>query len=166
MEEFPRVTLYTDGACPYSGSRAKCGGWANILIFGGQEIIRVGREYPSTSNRMELIALIDGLQALTVPCEVTFYSDSKILVRGTNEWLDLWVKRHWKAHQDNPVANQDLWQKVIASKHIHSVRGIWIRGHTGPYYSGRTVHHEYNERCDLMAVAQSVRMSEEKRRET
>lgn len=162
MSELPRVVLYTDGACPIDGKRAQCGGWANITLWNGQEIVRLGREYPSTSSRMELVALIDGLQALLVPCEVVFYSDSQYLVKGVNEWLDGWIKRGWRRSDRAKLANQDLWEKIAASRHIHSVKGVWIAGHIGPYYAGRTAHHTYNERCDQMAVQQSLKMSLEK----
>lgn len=162
MPDLPRVRLYTDGACPVKGPRAQCGGWANIIIWDEKETIRVGREYPSTNSRMELMALVDGLQALTVPCDVTFYSDSEYVVLGTNVWLDLWLKRRWRVNGNKPVVHKDLWEQVVLSKHIHNIKGIWIRGHLGPYTTERTIHHSWNERCDQMAVAQSLRMMKER----
>lgn len=162
MSALPSVTIYCDGACPSSGPRAQCGGWSNIIIWDGQETVRVGREYPSTNNRMELLSLIDALQALVVPCEVTFYSDSELLVNGTNHHLNAWIKRNWHSSDYQKIKNRDLWEKVDASRKIHHIQGCWIKGHIGPYFVGRTIHHDYNERCDEMAVAQSIRMSKEK----
>lgn len=164
MAEMPKITMYTDGACPIDGPRTKCGGWANIVLWNGEETVRIGREYPSTNNRMELTALIDGLQSLVVPCEVVFYCDSKYVVNGTNQWLNTWIRKGWRKGSvgGGKIINQDLWEKVAASKKIHKVHGIWVAGHTGPYFVGRTIHHDYNDRCDQMAVQQSLRMSMEK----
>ena len=99
----------------------------------------------TTNNRMELLAAIVGLEALKKPSTVELTSDSKYLVDAFNQkWIDGWIKRGWKGSNKQPVKNQDLWKRLLKAKEPHSVKFIWVKGHNG---------HEFNERCDQMAVA-------------
>ena len=141
------IKIYTDGAC--SGNPGK-GGYGTILIAEDEN----GRVHKkeitqgfavTTNNRMELLAAIVGLEALKRPCDVELTSDSKYLVDAFNQkWVDGWVKKGWKGANKQPVKNQDLWKRLIEAKKNHNVKFIWVKGHNG---------HEFNERCDEMAVA-------------
>ncbi len=137
-----KVTLYTDGAC--SGNPGK-GGYAAILIYKGLEKEIVGGEEVTTNNRMELAAVINGLEALKEPCLVEVYSDSQYVVGAMNEgWLDVWRKNGWKTSAKKPVKNPDLWQKLYELTLKHKVTFIKVKGHAD---------NEYNNRCDQLAVS-------------
>ncbi|MBQ8606100.1 MAG: ribonuclease HI [Clostridia bacterium] len=136
-----KVTIYSDGAC--SGNPGP-GGFGTILVYNGQEkCISEGFE-STTNNRMELLGAITGLEALREPCEVTIVSDSKYLCDAINQgWLESWKARGWKKADKKPVLNPDLWQRLDKLLSVHNVTFEWVKGHDG---------HEYNERCDKMAV--------------
>ena len=136
------VTLYTDGAC--SGNPGP-GGWGAILEFNGHEKELSGGEINTTNNRMELTAVIRGLQALKEPCIVELYSDSKYVIDAFNQnWIDGWIQKGWKRGKNEPVKNIDLWKRLLKAKEGHQVTFIWVKGHNG---------HDYNERCDALATA-------------
>ena len=136
------VDIYTDGACRGNPGR---GGWGAILVCDGKEKVLSGGEPMTTNNRMELIAAIEALSALKVPCEVTLTSDSKYLTDAINlGWLKSWRARGWKKADKTPVLNPDLWQKLAELLEMHRVTFVWVRGHDG---------HPYNERCDALATA-------------
>ena len=98
----------------------------------------------TTNNRMELMAAIVGLEALTRPCEVELYSDSKYLTDAFNKkWIDGWIKKNWKRGKNEPVKNRELWERLLKAKAPHQVAFIWVKGHDG---------HEMNERCDTLAT--------------
>lgn len=138
----PSVRLYTDGAC--SGNPGP-GGWAFILRHeaSGKQIERSGGEPATTNNRMELMAIVMGLRALTRPARVRLVSDSEYALKGLGQWLEGWKRRGWKTAGKQPVKNQDLWEELDALAGGHSVEFEWIRGHAG---------HAENERCDQLAV--------------
>ena len=138
-----KVTLYSDGAC--SGNPGP-GGFGTILVFGKHEkCISQGFEN-TTNNRMELLGAIVGLEALTEPCEVTVISDSKYLCDAINKgWLESWKQKGWRKADKKPVLNPELWQRLDKLLQVHSVTFEWVKGHNG---------HEYNERCDQMAVGE------------
>ena len=137
-----KVELYTDGACRGNPGR---GGWGAILVYGGKEKELSGGEPMTTNNRMELMAAIEGLAALRVPCEVTLTSDSKYLVDAINKgWLESWKKNGWKKADKSAVLNVELWKKIDMLLAVHDVSFVWVHGHTG---------HPYNERCDALATA-------------
>lgn len=137
----PEVTVYTDGAC--SGNPGP-GGWAAILSFAGVEKELSGFEAHTTNNRMELLAAIEGLKALTRPCRVELYSDSAYLVSAFNlGWIDNWQKNGWRNAAGNPVSNPDLWQALLGEMERHDVTLIKVKGHSD---------NEMNNRCDKMAV--------------
>jgi ribonuclease HI len=139
----PHVLLFTDGAC--SGNPGP-GGWAYILRHpaSGSEREDAGGEKHTTNNRMELLAVINGLRALTSPSRVEVYSDSQYVLNGLNEWMDNWKKRGWKTASKQPVKNQDLWEMLDELRATHALTYHWIKGHN---------EHPENERCDKMAVA-------------
>ena len=139
----PHVHLFTDGAC--SGNPGP-GGWAFILRHPatGKEIERSGGENPTTNNRMELQAVIEGLATLNKPTNVELFSDSQYVLNGLKEWMDSWKKRGWKTADKKPVKNQDLWQTLDGLRSTHHLKFHWVRGHN---------EHPENERCDALAVA-------------
>jgi len=140
-ESTPIVEIFTDGAC--SGNPGP-GGWGALLRVGSVEKELSGGENPTTNNRMELVAAIRGLEALTRPSQVKLYTDSQYVQKGITEWLLGWVKRGWKTADKKPVKNADLWQRLDEARAKHKVDFIWVRGHNG---------HEENERVDRLAVA-------------
>lgn len=142
-----KVTIYTDGAA--RGNPDGPGGYGTIIAYvdpNGQEHIREysGGFKKTTNNRMELMAAIIGLEALTKPCEVELYSDSQYLVKAfTEHWLDGWIKKGWKRGKNEPVKNVDLWQRLLKAVQPHKVTFRWVKGHDG---------HPQNERCDVLAT--------------
>jgi ribonuclease HI len=137
-----KIELYTDGACRGNPGR---GGWGAILVYGDKEKELSGGEPMTTNNRMELMAAIEGLAALRVPCEVTLTSDSKYLVDAINKgWLESWKKNGWRKADKSAVLNVELWKKIDMLLAVHDVSFVWVHGHTG---------HPYNERCDALATA-------------
>lgn len=149
MTEKTKVTLYTDGAC--SGNPGT-GGYGAILVHvdadGNKHEKELSEGYKTTTNnQMELLAVIVGLEALKKPCNVTVYSDSKYVVDAfNNKWIDGWIAKGWRTAGKSPVKNIELWQRLLKAKEQHDVEFIWVKGHAG---------HEYNERCDALAVAAS-----------
>ena len=136
-----KVEIFTDGAC--SGNPGP-GGWGTILRSGGVEKELSGNEKDTTNNRMEMMAVIVGLEALTEPCEVTITTDSQYVMKGMMEWLPGWKKRNWKTAAKKPVKNVDLWQRMEKAALKHALEWEWVRGHQG---------HVENERADALAVA-------------
>lgn len=141
--ELPHVELYTDGAC--SGNPGP-GGWAFVLRHpsSGKELEHSGGEKATTNNRMELIAVIEGLSSLSRSSRVELYSDSQYVLNGLKEWMDAWKRRGWKTADKKPVKNQDLWERLDDLRGRHEISFHWIRGHS---------EHPENERCDKLAVA-------------
>ena len=144
-----KVQLFTDGAC--SGNPGP-GAWAAILRHGTTEKELAGGEMDTTNNRMELTAVIRGLQALKEPCEVQITSDSTYVVHTIEKgWLNTWRANGWRKADKKPVLNRDLWEELLPLLAEHVVRFHWIRGHAG---------HAENERCDALAVAYYTEMKE------
>jgi ribonuclease HI len=141
-----KVDIYTDGAC--RGNPGK-GGWGAVLVYNGREKELSGGERETTNNRMELTAAIKALRQLREPCEVTLTSDSKYLIDAiTKGWVRSWKAKGWKKSDGKPALNSDLWEKLLTLLEIHTVKFVWVRGHNG---------HEYNERCDRLAVSAAER---------
>jgi ribonuclease HI len=134
------VELFTDGAC--SGNPGP-GGWGAILRAKGQEKELSGSEKDSTNNRMELMAVIAGLEALKRPCKVTITTDSQYVMKGMTEWIKGWKAKNWKTAAKKPVKNAELWQRLDTAIAPHDVDWQWVRGHDG---------HPENERADQLAV--------------
>jgi ribonuclease HI len=139
------VRLYTDGAC--LGNPGP-GGWAYILRHeaSGDDKEVSGGEDQTTNNRMELTAVIEGLRALTEPCDVVLIGDSQYVLKGLSEWMEGWKRRGWRKADKKPVQNVELWQDLDEVKAEHNIKVEWVRGHTG---------HPENERCDSMAFAEA-----------
>jgi ribonuclease HI len=139
--ERPPVEIFTDGAC--RGNPGP-GGWAAILRYRGTEKELSGGEPQTTNNRMEMMAAIAALEALTRPCPVKLYTDSQYLRDGIMRWLPAWKVRDWRTADKKPVKNVDLWQRLDAAAQPHQIEWIWVRGHAG---------HPENERADALARA-------------
>ena len=134
------VVIYTDGAC--SGNPGK-GGYAAILMYRGAEKVVSGGELLTTNNRMELTAIIRGLQALKERCRVKLYSDSAYVVNAVNNgWLFEWKKKGWRTLGKEDVKNVDLWEELLRLLTAHSVKFIKVKGHSD---------NELNNRCDTLA---------------
>mgnify|MGYP004467214035 CR=1 FL=1 len=141
------VKIFTDGSA--RGNPDGPGGYGTILQYVDgkgtlhERIYSQGYE-KTTNNRMELMAAIVGLEALTRPCEVELYSDSQYLINAFNQhWIDGWIKKGWKRGKNEPVKNTDLWKRLLAAAQPHTIRYIWVKGHAG---------HPENERCDQLAT--------------
>ena len=137
------VTLHTDGAC--LGNPGP-GGWAAILQWGGHESVLSGGLADTTNNQMELMAVIMGLEALKRPVSITVVSDSRYVLNGIQSWIAGWKRNGWKNAKKQPVANQELWQRLDAATQSHQIDWQWIKGHAG---------HPLNERCDQLASAEA-----------
>lgn len=136
------VDIYTDGAC--SGNPGK-GGWAAILIYNGVEKKLSGGAPDTTNNRMELLAIIEGLRALKESCEVNLYSDSAYSLDAFNKgWIEEWQKNKWKNSSKQDVKNKDLWTALLIEVKKHKLNWIKVKGHSD---------NEYNNKCDEMARA-------------
>ena len=136
-----QVALFTDGAC--SGNPGP-GGWGVLLRYRESEKELSGGEPATTNNRMEMLAVINGLEALKKPVRVRIYTDSQYVMKGVTEWLASWKRRGWKTADRRPVKNMDLWQRLEAALVPHQVEWQWVRGHSG---------HPENERVDQLARA-------------
>jgi ribonuclease HI len=135
----PKVVIHTDGAC--SGNPGP-GGWGAVLQFSGRERELTGGELDTTNNRMELMAAIQALEALTRPCKVELHTDSQYVMKGISEWIHGWKARGWRTADKKPVKNEDLWRRLDQARLRHEVDWRWIKGHAG---------HELNERADGLA---------------
>ena len=133
--------MFTDGAC--SGNPGP-GGYGTILRYKGHEKELSGGEANTTNNRMELTAVIVGLEALKEPCKVTLTTDSKYVSDAiTKGWAESWQQNGWRKADKKPALNVDLWEKLLLLIKKHEVEIIWVKGHEG---------HPENERCDKLAV--------------
>lgn len=122
------VQIYTDGACR---GNPGIGGWGASLQYNGAKKEIYGGELETTNNRMELTAVIEALKLLKEPTELTINSDSKYVLSGINEWLPNWKKRNWKTASRKPVKNVDLWQQLDALAQPHTIKWVWVKGHSG-----------------------------------
>lgn len=142
-----KVTIYTDGSA--KGNPDGPGGYGAVVHFVDSKGNLHEREYSAgykktTNNRMELMAAIIGLEALTKSCEVELVSDSKYLTDAFNQnWIEGWIKKGWKRGKNEPVKNIDLWKRLLKAMEIHHVKFVWVKGHAG---------HPMNERCDKLAT--------------
>ncbi len=136
-----RVKVWTDGAC--SGNPGP-GGYGAILRFGEREKELSGGEPATTNNRMELMAAIVALEALTRPCAVDLHTDSQYVRNGVTQWIAGWKARGWKTADRKPVKNVELWRRLEEASERHEVAWYWVKGHAGD---------EMNERADALARA-------------
>ena len=135
----PKVTVYTDGAC--SGNPGP-GGWGALLLYDGHEKALFGGEPLTTNDRMELTAAIQALAALTRPCTVVLYTDSKYVLQGITGWIHGWKRNGWQSSAKQPVKNADLWRSLDEVSARHSIEWRWVKGHSGDHG---------NERADALA---------------
>jgi ribonuclease HI len=148
-----KVTLYSDGA---SRGNPGPGGYGTILqytdragVLHEKEISEGFRE--TTNNRMELMGVIAGLEALLKPCSVDVWSDSQYVIKAFNDhWIDGWKKRGWKKADGKPVLNEELWKRLLLAAEPHEITWHWVKGHDG---------HPENERCDALATAAADALS-------
>lgn len=146
MESDGVVEIFTDGAC--RGNPGP-GGWGALLRYQGRERELSGAEPLTTNNRMEMMAAIAALDALSRPCKVQLTTDSQYVCKGIQEWLPRWRARNWKTASRSPVKNEDLWRRLDAAASRHEVEWLWTRGHSG---------HPENERADALARSAIDRM--------
>ncbi|RCL66637.1 MAG: ribonuclease HI [Rhodothermaeota bacterium MED-G64] len=141
------IILYTDGAC--SGNPGP-GGWAALLMHGDHEKMLSGADPNTTNNRMEMMAVIEGLRALQKPCLVRVHSDSAYIINAfTQGWIDNWIRRGWKKADKKPVENQDLWRDMMQAMDKHTVEWVKVKGHSDDVL---------NQRVDEQAVMESKRI--------
>jgi ribonuclease HI len=139
-EDGKLVEIWTDGGCkPNPGA----GGWAAVLRFGDNERELSGGDRATTNNRMELTAAAAALESLKRPCKVRLHTDSEYLRNGITRWHSGWVRRNWRNAKGDPVANYELWQRVLAAAKPHTIEWLWVRGHAGDVM---------NERVDVLAT--------------
>lgn len=140
------VDMFTDGA---ARGNPGPGGFGCVLRYvdtsGKVHEREISQGYRNTTNnRMELMGVIAGFEALNVPCDVTVTSDSNYVIKAFNDhWVDGWLKRGWVTSGRKPVKNVDLWKRLLDAKKGHTVRWTWVEGHAG---------HPENERCDVLAT--------------
>ena len=143
-----KVTLYTDGAC--SGNPGP-GGYGAILIYNGVEKEISGGEKNTTNNKMEMMAVIKGLEMLKEPCEVFVYSDSAYVVNSIEKgWIYSWKKNAWKKSDKKEVKNIELWERLLKLMEIHKVTFLKVKGHADD---------ELNNRCDRLAVSEREKLA-------
>ena len=139
-----KVTIYTDGAC--SGNPGP-GGYGAVLRYGGRSRELSGGFRKTTNNRMELLGVIAGLDALKDPCRVTIYSDSRYIVDAVNKgWARRWKANGWRRNKKEKALNPDLWDRLLTLLDTHDTEFRWVKGHAG---------NAGNERADALAVAAS-----------
>ena len=136
-----KVVMYTDGAC--RGNPGP-GGWGVVLRYRDQHKTLQGYAAETTNNRMELIAVIEGLRALKRACEIELNTDSKYVMQGINEWISTWKRNGWKTAAKKPVKNADLWRQLDQERERHDIDWKWVKGHSGI---------EGNEMADQLANA-------------
>ena len=137
--ERAKVVMFTDGAC--SGNPGP-GGWGVILVSGAHRKELTGGEADTTNNRMELLAAINGLEALKKPSLVELHTDSMYLRDGITKWVHGWKRNGWKTADKKPVKNVELWQRLLLAVAAHEIDWRWVKGHAG---------HDENERADALA---------------
>ena len=133
------VRIYTDGSC--RGNPGP-GGWGALMLWRGQERELKGGEAWTTNNRMELMAAIQGLEALKRGTTVELFTDSRYVQQGITSWIHGWKANGWRTAGKTPVKNADLWQRLDRAMAPHRVTWQWVRGHAG---------HPQNERADALA---------------
>ncbi len=141
MTELTPVDIFTDGAC--KGNPGP-GGWGAVIRSKTGEKEISGGEPLTTNNRMEMMAAVEALNALTRPCKVTLHTDSKYVMDGITKWVIGWQKNGWKTADRKPVKNAEIWQALLAATARHQISWKWVKGHAG---------HPENERADRLASA-------------
>lgn len=133
------VEVYTDGAC--RGNPGP-GGWGAVFKGQAMDTTLWGAESNTTNNRMELMAAIGALESLKEATKVLIFTDSEYVKKGITEWIDKWIQKGWKTSKNDPVKNQDLWQRLLKAEERHQVEWHWVKGHSD---------HPYNDKADELA---------------
>ncbi len=141
MGDLPHVEIFTDGAC--KGNPGP-GGWGALIRMGAREKEVSGGDPLTTNNRMELMAAIKALEALSKPCRVTLTTDSNYVRDGIMKWIHGWQRNGWRTADRKPVKNAELWQELLTASKPHDVEWRWVKGHSG---------HAENDRVDELACA-------------
>ena len=150
-----KIVLYTDGAC--SGNPG-IGGYAAILQYKNKEKVISGGEKETTNNRMELLGVISGLEALKEHCEVEIYSDSAYVVNAfLEDWITFWIMNNWRTKGKKEVLNIDLWKRLVELTHIHKITWNKVKGHAD---------NELNNRCDEIARKEIEKIKEKENKKT
>jgi len=145
--ERKKVILYTDGAC--SGNPGP-GGYGAILMYKGIEKEISGGELNTTNNKMEIMAVLKGLEYLKEPCDVTVYSDSAYVVNTIEKgWIYSWKKNNWIKSDKSRVKNIELWERLLELMDVHNITFVKVKGHAD---------NEYNNRCDKLAVMETQKL--------
>lgn len=146
------VLLYTDGAC---SENPGVGGWGAVLFYKDIKKELSGYEENTTNNRMELLAVINGIKALKEPCNISVYSDSAYTVNAFKQnWINNWQLKNWRTANNKAVKNVDLWQELLALVSIHKITWHKVKGHSD---------NEYNNRCDFLATNEIAKFKESKK---
>ena len=140
-----KIEIFTDGAC--LGNPGP-GGWGALLRQYDTEKEIAGGERETTNNRMELMAAIEGLEALKRPAKVALTTDSSYVKDGITKWIGNWKKNGWRTTAKKPVKNADLWQRLDRVVDQHEITWLWVKGHSG---------HAENERVDDLARIQAFK---------
>ncbi len=133
------VQIFTDGACK---GNPGIGGWGALMKYGGKTRSLSGGVKLTTNNRMELLAVIRALEALTRPCKIHLHTDSKYVQKGISEWIHSWKNQNWRTSNKKQVKNDDLWKQLDQLAQQHQIEWFWVRGHSG---------HDGNEQADKLA---------------
>ena len=133
------VVIYTDGAC--RGNPGP-GGWGAVFKGRVADTYLCGAESHTTNNRMELMAAISALESLKIETKVLLYTDSEYVKKGITQWISNWAKKGWKTSKNEPVKNQDLWQRLLRAEELHQVEWHWVKGHS---------NHPDNDKADELA---------------
>jgi ribonuclease HI len=141
------VVIYTDGAC--SGNPGP-GGWGAVLTYGDVKASGHGGEPATTNNRMELMAAISGLEALTRPADITIWTDSTYVKNGITTWVKNWQRNNWRTADKKPVKNEDLWRRLVDLDTRYKPQWKWVKGHAGD---------PGNERADELARQGAVEVA-------
>ena len=133
------VEIFTDGACK---GNPGIGGWGALLQYGERTLELSGGEKLTTNNRMELLAVLRALEALTRSSKIRLYTDSQYVQKGISQWIHSWKKRNWTGVNKKPIKNDDLWKQLDQLAKLHRIEWLWVRGHSG---------HKGNEKADQLA---------------
>nr|WP_026294387.1 ribonuclease HI [Salinimonas chungwhensis] len=133
------IEIYTDGSC--LGNPGP-GGYGAVMIYNTHRKELSEGFYQTTNNRMELLAPIAALNALSEPCQIDITTDSQYVKNGINQWIHNWRKNGWRTAAKKPVKNADLWRRLDDAVKKHDIKWHWVKGHSG---------HVENERCDELA---------------
>jgi len=143
-----KIQMFTDGSCLNNPGP---GGWAALLRHNNAEKVLSGGQLDTTNNQMELMAVIEGLKALTKSCDIELFTDSKYVMDGFTKWMEGWKKRGWKKADKKPVLNRELWQELDKQANSHTINWHWVKGHSG---------HAENERVDDLARLEAEKIKE------